>query len=96
MGVLQPEEVLSVKDALRMWTVWAARSIQEERERGSIEVGKLADMAVLSDDLFTIPPARIDQVRVEQIIVGGEVVCRARQVARSGRQMARLNRAPGR
>ena len=78
MGVIQPEEALSVKDALRMWTVWAARSIQEEKERGSIEIGKLADMAVLSDDLFTIPPARIDQVRVEQTIVGGEVVYRAR------------------
>jgi predicted amidohydrolase YtcJ len=78
MGVLQPEEALSVKDALRMWTVWAARSIQEEKERGSIEKGKLADMAVLSDDLFAIPPARIDQVRVEQTIVGGEVVYRAR------------------
>lgn len=78
MGVLQPEEALSVKDALRMWTVWAARSIQEEKERGSIEVGKLADMAVLSDDPFTIPPARIDQVRVEQTILGGEIVYRAK------------------
>jgi predicted amidohydrolase YtcJ len=78
MGVLQPEEALSVKDALRMWTVWAARSIQEEKERGSIEVGKLADMAVLSDDLLAIPPARIDQVQVEQTIVGGEIVYRAR------------------
>jgi predicted amidohydrolase YtcJ len=78
MGVIQPEEAISVKDALRMWTVWAARSIQEEKERGSIEVGKLADMAVLSDDILSIPPARIDQVKVEQTIVGGEVVYRAK------------------
>ncbi len=77
-GVVQPEEALSVKDALRMWTIWAARSIQEERERGSIEVGKLGDMAVLSEDLFTIPPGRIDQVKVEQTIVGGAVVYRAK------------------
>jgi predicted amidohydrolase YtcJ len=78
-GVVQPEEALSVKDALRMWTIWAARSIQEEKERGSIEVGKLADMAVLSEDLFAIPPGRIDQIKVEQTIVGGEVVYRAGQ-----------------
>ena len=77
-GVVQPEEALSVKDALRMWTIWAARSIQEEKERGSIEVGKLADMAVLSEDLFAIPTGRIDQVEVEQTIVGGDVVYRAK------------------
>jgi predicted amidohydrolase YtcJ len=78
MGVLQPEEALSVRDALRMWTTWAARSIQEEKERGSIEKGKLADMAVLSGDLFTIPPDRIDQVRVEKTILGGEIVYQAK------------------
>ncbi|MGA8893610.1 MAG: amidohydrolase, partial [Anaeromyxobacteraceae bacterium] len=77
MGVLQPEEALSVKDALRMWTLWGARSIQEDRSRGSIEPGKLADMAVLSGDLLAIPPDDIDRLRVEQTILGGEVVYRA-------------------
>ncbi|MEI7704491.1 MAG: amidohydrolase [Deltaproteobacteria bacterium] len=77
MGIVQPEEALSVADALRMWTLWGARAIGEERSRGSIEKGKLADMTVLTEDLFTIPPERIDQVRAAQTIVGGEVVYRA-------------------
>jgi predicted amidohydrolase YtcJ len=76
-GVVEPAEALSVMDALRMWTIWGARAIQEENTRGSIEPGKLADMTVLSEDVFTIPPARIDQVRAVQTIVGGEVVHRA-------------------
>jgi predicted amidohydrolase YtcJ len=76
-GVIQPEEALPVKDALRMWTVWAARSIQEERNRGSIEKGKLADLVVISDDVLSMDPMRIDQVKVLETIVGGEVVWRA-------------------
>jgi predicted amidohydrolase YtcJ len=77
-GVLQPEEALSVTDALRMWTLWAARSIQEEGTRGSIEKGKLADMTVLSADLLTVNPMSIDQVRAIQTIVGGKVVYEAK------------------
>ncbi len=78
LGVVQPEEAVSVTDALRMWTTWAARSIQEEGSRGSIEPGKLADMAVLSDDLFTMDPTSMDKVRALQTIVGGKVVHEAR------------------
>jgi predicted amidohydrolase YtcJ len=77
-GVLQPEEALSVRDALRMWTIWAARSIQQEETRGSLEPGKLADMTVLSDDLLTIDPISLDKIRVLRTIVGGEVVYGAR------------------
>jgi predicted amidohydrolase YtcJ len=78
MGVIQPEEALSVTDALRMWTAWAARSIQQEEDRGTIERGKLADLAVLSDDILTVPTSSIDRVRVLQTILGGEVVYQAR------------------
>lgn len=78
MGVLQPEEAISVTDALRMWTLWAARSIQEEGSRGSIEKGKLADMTVLSADLLTVNPMSIDQVRPLRTIVGGKVVYEAK------------------
>jgi predicted amidohydrolase YtcJ len=77
VGVLQPEQAISVADALRMWTVWAARAIGEEQTRGSIEPGKLADMAVLGEDVFTIPAVRIDEVKPALTIVGGEVVYRA-------------------
>ena len=77
MGVVQPEEALSVEDALRMWTVWGARSVGLDGDRGSIEPGKLADMVVLSDDIFTMEPGRIDEVRAVETIVGGKVVYRA-------------------
>ncbi|HQR29492.1 MAG TPA: amidohydrolase [Anaeromyxobacteraceae bacterium] len=77
-GVVEPGQALPVKDALRMFTLWAARSFQEERSRGSIEVGKLADMTVLSEDILSIDPLRIDQVRAVSTIVGGEVVHAAR------------------
>ncbi len=78
MGVLDPGEALPVADALRMWTAWGARAIGEERSRGTIERGKLADMVVLSEDPFTIAPERLDRIVVEQTILGGEVVYRRR------------------
>jgi predicted amidohydrolase YtcJ len=78
IGVVEPEDALSVRDALRMWTTWGARAIRQEKERGSIEVGKLADMTVLSDDLLTIDPMSIDKIRALRTIVGGEVVYEAR------------------
>jgi hypothetical protein len=77
VGVLEPGEALAVADALRMWTVWAARAIGEEGSRGTIEKGKLADVTVLTEDIFTMPPERIGDVKAAQVIVGGEVVYRA-------------------
>ena len=73
-GVFEPQEALSVEDALRMWTIWPARAIGEGDHRGSIEVGKLADMTVLSDDLFGIAPEAIHAVCAVMTIVGGRVV----------------------
>lgn len=72
-GVFEPQEAVSVEDALRMWTIWAAKAIGEGEHRGSIEVGKLADMAVLTDDILTIAPEAIHTVGVETTIVGGRV-----------------------
>ncbi len=69
-----PEEALTVEEALRTYTVNAACSSFEEQKRGSIEVGKLADFTVLSDDLFSVSPDRIRDVSVEMTIVGGRAV----------------------
>ena len=73
-GVFEPQEAISVQDALRMWTLWPARAIGEGEHRGSIEVGKLADMTVLTDDLFAVAPDQIHTVAAAQTIVGGRVV----------------------
>ena len=73
-GVFEPQEAISVLDALRMWTLWPARAIGEGEHRGSIEVGKLADMTVLTDDVFAVAPEKIHTVGAEHTIVGGRVV----------------------
>lgn len=73
-GIFEPEEAVSVDEAVRMWTIWGAKAIGEGATRGSIEVGKLADMTVLSDDIFTIPPTQIGTLQAEDTIVGGRVV----------------------
>ena len=73
-GVFEPQEAITVEDALRMWTIWPARAIGEGEHRGSIEVGKLADMTVLTDDIFAIAPDAIHTVGAATTIVGGRVV----------------------
>lgn len=73
-GVFEAHEAISVEDALRMWTLWPARAIGEGAHRGSIEVGKLADMTVLTDDVLSIAPDKISTVGAAKTIVGGRVV----------------------
>lgn len=73
-GVFEPQEAISVEDAVRMWTIWPAAAIGEAEHRGSIEVGKLADMTVLTDDIFAIAPDRIHTVAAAHTVVGGRVV----------------------
>jgi len=74
MGVFEPQEAVSVEDALRMWTIWPAKSIGEEAHRGSIAVGKLADMTVLTQDILSVPADHIAEVQAAETIVGGRVV----------------------
>jgi predicted amidohydrolase YtcJ len=69
-----PEQRLTVEEALRAYTSGAAYAAFQEKEKGTISPGKLADVVVLSDDLFRIPPERIKDVRVEVTIVGGRAV----------------------
>jgi predicted amidohydrolase YtcJ len=71
-----PEQRLSVEQALRAYTQGSAYAAFEEKEKGTITPGKLADLVVLSDDLFSIPPEKIKDVHVVTTIVGGKVVFR--------------------
>jgi predicted amidohydrolase YtcJ len=77
VGVFVPEQAVSVTEALRMLTIWAARAQGEGALKGSIEPGKLADMVVISDDILRIPPSAIRGVKVLKTIVGGSVVYEA-------------------
>ncbi|MBA3763594.1 MAG: amidohydrolase [Chthoniobacterales bacterium] len=69
-----PEQAVSREQALQMFTVWPAFAAFEEKEKGSIEVGKLADLTVLSADIMKIPEAEILQTRCVMTVIGGEIV----------------------
>ncbi len=73
-GGFQPENALSRQETLRGMTSWAAKSNFEEREKGSLEAGKVADFILLDQDLMTIPAKDILKTRVLATFVGGEKV----------------------
>lgn len=72
-----PEQAMTREEALRAATLDAAYAVFEEDLKGSLEVGKLADVTVLSQDLLTVPEAEILKTRVVTTIVGGKVAYRA-------------------
>jgi len=68
------EGSLTVEEALRTYTLNAAYASFDENKKGTIEVGKFADLTFLSDDLFSIPPDEIKRTVVEMTIVDGKIV----------------------
>jgi predicted amidohydrolase YtcJ len=74
VGMGAGKGAVSFDDALRMWTLWAARGQLEGRDKGSIEVGKLGDFAVLSADPRGRSADQLAAMRVDATILGGEVV----------------------
>ena len=77
-GVFEPDQAVTPEQALLMWTIWAADAMGEADRKGSIEPGKLADMTVYSDNLFTMPKDKMAAATVLRTIVGGETVYQAR------------------
>jgi predicted amidohydrolase YtcJ len=69
-----PEQRLTVEEALRAYTLGSAYAAFQENEKGSITPGKLGDIVVISDDLFTIPPAKIKDAHIVMTVVGGKIV----------------------
>lgn len=69
-----PEQRLTVRQAVDAYTQGAAYSEFAERQLGTLEVGKLADLVVLSQDVFSVAPARIGATQVVLTLVGGRVV----------------------
>jgi predicted amidohydrolase YtcJ len=67
-------ERMSREEALRSFTLDAAYAAFEEKEKGSLEAGKLADFVVLSKDIMTIPPTEVLQTEVVRTVVGGKAV----------------------
>jgi predicted amidohydrolase YtcJ len=73
-GGWMPEQRMTREETLASFTRDAAFAAHAERDLGSIEVGKLADLTMLSHDVMTIPPADILKTRVLRTVVGGRVV----------------------
>jgi hypothetical protein len=69
-----PEQKIGVAEAIRGYTLGSAYASFDERIKGSIEPGKLADLAVLSDDILTIPQREIAKTRVMMTVFDGKVV----------------------
>lgn len=69
-----PDQKLTVEQAVYIYTMGSAYSTYEENIKGSITPGKLADMVVLSEDIFSIDPDNIKDVKVEKTFVDGKLV----------------------
>ncbi|MGB5850373.1 MAG: amidohydrolase [Ignavibacteriaceae bacterium] len=69
-----PEQKITIEEAIKAYTLDAAYASFEDNIKGSIEVGKFADMVVLSDDILTIDPIKIWDVKVEITVFDGEIV----------------------
>ncbi len=69
-----PEQRITVAQAVHAYTMGSAFAEHQERVKGSIEPGKLADLVVLSDDIFTMAPEAIEKTKVDLTIFDGRVV----------------------
>ena len=74
LGGWHPEQKLTLEEALRGYTIEAAYAEFEEKDKGAIEKGKLADLTVIAQDITKIPPGEILSIRVLKTFVGGQVL----------------------
>jgi predicted amidohydrolase YtcJ len=71
-----PEQKITLAEAISAYTAGSAYAEFQEKDKGTLSPGKLADLVILSADPFGIPPERLREVRVAATIVGGRVVFR--------------------
>ena len=72
-ATVQPNEAIGVMDAIRMQTIWAAFAGFQEKDKGSIEVGKLADLVVVSENPLKIGVDRLGQVQTDITVIDGRI-----------------------
>jgi predicted amidohydrolase YtcJ len=73
---VNPAEAITVEQAVTAYTVGSARAEMREHDKGAVKAGLLADLAVLSQDIFTIPPEALPATTSELTVIGGRVVHR--------------------
>jgi predicted amidohydrolase YtcJ len=75
-GVLNPEQKITREEALKTHTIWAAHMQFAEEQRGSIEVGKLADVVIIDRDFLTCPEEEIRSIEPVMVVLDGKIVSR--------------------
>jgi hypothetical protein len=70
----QPQEKITVAEAVEAYTIGSAFAEFQDEVKGSITIGKIADFVILSDDIFTINKDAIKDTKVLKTVVGGKVV----------------------
>jgi predicted amidohydrolase YtcJ len=75
--VCGPDERVDLAAAIRMHTIYGAFASFEDGLKGSLEVGQVADLVVLAEDLSRVPIERLREVGVAMTVIGGEVVYEA-------------------
>jgi predicted amidohydrolase YtcJ len=78
---LVPSHSLSVDEALRLFTIEAAKLAFQENTIGSLQPGKLADIVVLSENPLEVQPARLKDIRVEATIKGGQITYKSPKIS---------------
>lgn len=73
-GGLEPQEKISIEEAIKCYTINGAYAEFQENKKGSIEPGKLADLIVLDRDILTIDPVKIKDVKVDMTILDGKII----------------------
>ncbi len=71
------DQAIDIRNALRSYTIWAARQMFLEHSIGSIEVGKRADIAVWDKDLYAVPLSEIKDLECQMTLFDGQIVHRA-------------------
>ncbi len=66
------DEAVSVQDALRMCTYNGCFATFDEKERGSLETGKIADMVILSANPYTMPREELKNLKIDTLLLGGK------------------------
>ncbi|MDR3573875.1 MAG: amidohydrolase [Anaerolineaceae bacterium] len=72
--VVGAKQKISMKEAIRLYTINGAYASFEDKIKGSIEVGKLADLVILSEDIMTYPPEKVMDIQIDLTMIDGEVV----------------------
>jgi predicted amidohydrolase YtcJ len=85
-AIRDPKQNVTREEALRMFTIGGAWFTFDEANKGSIEVGKLADLAVLNSDYLTVPEDQIRSLESLLTLVGGRIVYSASPFSRPERK----------